>query len=193
MANPHFEDFSTGRRETDGVLRLETREQAYARGVRAGAEASQAAYDAAQARALATIAEKLQGLGHTAAEARAEAVSGLGPLVCALVDTLAPQLAKQGLPAAVEAAVATALDQAASARPRVLVAPALLPGLRDLGFCRDGAVDLAADSTLAEGEVQVHWKGGYDALNLDAAVDTIRAAVAQFFATTKSKPALKVI
>jgi hypothetical protein len=110
-----------------------------------------------------------------------ETVATARRLAQALLEGMAPELARRGLPAELAAAAAEALAgarrEAAEPPPRARVAPCHMQAVRR-AFA-EAQLDLAveADASLGPLSARLDWAQGEDAIDLDAALDAAGAAL----------------
>ncbi len=188
-----FEEFSPTADPTDGVLRMETRDQAYARGMKDGAQAAQNAYDNQFARTMADVRDRLEDFNFSAVEARASVMRSLKPLVSGLLDTLAPRLVKEGLFVEIQQAVEAAAARMADDNIILRAPVGIVEKLKDQFEGQPYGVEIIADSTLADTQIQVHWDNGYDGFDVASALTDVRIKIDQFFEIAAEPNELKVV
>lgn len=160
-ADPSGAD-SDARRERDAAM-ARARGEGHAAGYAEGFAAAAATAEAESRRAVSALCESLRDLELDRQGARAEAVASLGPVLAALARAVAPEAARLGLAAAMEAAVAARLAAAPQAR---LVARCAPEHLESLALRLGDAVALRADPELSGAQARLEWDGGgaeYDA------------------------------
>jgi len=161
------------------------REAAYAEGVKAGASAASAAFEAEKSKLLAPILEALQDTILTRAEARAGALIGLRPLLDILSAAILPPLAYNGLIAEITQAIASAAEQAPDDILTLKLAPENVEGITAVLKQTPAEFSIAADSALHPLEARLYWAGGFDAIDLGEALNAAQAVCARFFAQPK--------
>lgn len=158
------------------------RDAAYAEGVKAGAAAASAAFEAEKTRLLAPILETLQDAILTRAEARAGALVSLRPLLDMLASTILPPLAHRALIAEMTDTLANAAQQSPDDQLILRLAPENIDGIAAvLSKLPSGAL-VTPDPTLGPLEAQVVWAGGFDAIDLSQTLNAAQAICARFFA-----------
>ncbi len=182
-----LEDFSligAARRDSELALSEDQRLQAFEEGYSAGWSDAAKAYTEDRTRADMTLAASVSDMAFTFHEAQAAMLKALAPFLSQLVDTVLPELARQGIGLQVREALMAALtrdqpqEAIISARPDTLEAirraipdPAPMP------------LRLQSDPDLAEGQVILRIGHREQEINIDALLIQIRNAVAAFFAT----------
>ncbi len=182
MASPlKFHDFShSGSALDTGPDEVETRiAQAYREGneagIKAGTEASALVHAEAQDRLRAELVEALRDHQQDRVAVQAQVLSGIAPLLQAVVGQLTPALVSAGLPQQVSAAVTEALDNRPNTKPLIRCAAEAVPGLEPALQGWQEQVDLQIDSRLTPHEVQVHWDDGFDMIDLDRLTAHVQA------------------
>lgn len=187
MASPlRFQDFSlnsTAADETSDIAEqiANAYREGHEAGVKAGTEASALVHAESQDRLRAELIEALRDHHQDRVAVQAQVLSGVAPLLGAVIRQLTPYLAAVGLPEQVSAAVQTALETRPDAKPLIRCAEEAVPGLQPALAKWSGAFDLQIDSRLTPHEVQLHWDDGFDTLNLDKVVDAALAALEELF------------
>lgn len=164
------------------------REAGYAEGVKAGAAAATAAFNAEKTRLLPPILEALQDTILTRAEARAGALTGLRPLIETLTSVILPPLAFQGLIAEIIETISTAAEQAPEDRLILKLAPDNVDAIATALAKAPADFSIQTDTKLGPDEVQLHWAGGFDAIDLAHALNEAQAICARFFAQQNAEP-----
>lgn len=182
MASPlKFKDFSHGGSAFDAEPDdVETRiAQAYREGheagIKVGTEASALVHAEAQDRLRAELVEALRDHQQDRVAVQAQVLSGIAPLLRALIGQLAPALVSAGLTQQVSVAVTEALDSRPNTKPLIRCAAEAVPGLEPALQGWQDQVDLQIDSRLTPHEVQVHWDDGFDTIDLDRLTVHIQA------------------
>lgn len=160
-----------------------TREAAYAEGVKAGAAAATAAFDAEKARLLSPILEALQDTILTRAEARSGALNGLRPLIETLSGTVLPPLAFSGLIAELRDLLASAAEEAPDDVLTLRLAPENVESIAQALVSAPAELSITADPALGPLEARVSWAGGFDAIDLGQVLNAAQALCARFFTT----------
>jgi flagellar assembly protein FliH len=182
-----LEDFSqigAARRDSDLALSEDRRLEVFEEGYSAGWADAAKAYTEDRTRADMTIAAAVSDMAFTFHEAQNAMLQALAPFLGQLVDTVLPEMARQGLGLQVREALLAALtrdhppDAMISARPdtleairRALPDPAPMP------------LRLQPDPTLADGQVILRIGQREQEINNEALLTQIRDAMAAFFAT----------
>ena len=167
----------------DGDAFEEARLASYEEGYKAGWDDAASAAEADGETLRREVARNLQALSFSFHEVRGHLMEGLGPLFDAICDRLLPQVAQAGVGGLVRETLMP-LAGAAMDRPVTLrINPAARPAVE--AALADGAgppLDIVEDPDLGEAEVQLRAGGEERRIDLDAAVDEIRTAIAAFFA-----------
>jgi hypothetical protein len=154
-------------------------EEARAAGWLEGQAAATDAHLADDARLSSDLIEALEDARLTNEAARRHVMASVAPLIETLFTAVAPSLADAGLVAEIERLASRALAAAPEARLRLRCAPEVAPRveavLRERGV--EGNVEPAP--TLLPREARIHWDQGYDGLDLDACIASIRESLAR--------------
>lgn len=163
----------------DESARLASWEQGYKAGwddaVRAEAEA--------QDRIGAEFARTLQELSFTFHEARAEVVEAMRPLLARMTGTLFPGLAPEALAELVRSTLDDVVREAADGPLDLLLAPeSRAPVEVRLSGTLPAGVRIVEDPTLGPGQARLRLGASEARIDLDGALEHMRAAVAGFYA-----------
>ncbi len=158
------------------------RKQAFEEGVRSGASAASAAFEAQKLRTLAPILEGLNDLAFAQGEARHAMLQSIRPLIEAMIATILPRAAKAGLAAEVSALVKDAASKISDTHVVITVAQSALDAVqKSLGEC-EATFTLSGDPDMDELSARVAWDSGLDRIDLSGAISRINDAVTQFYA-----------
>jgi len=187
MAVFKLESFSHDVEIRKGISKFESfdalRENAFNDGVKTGAEAATQAFEAEKLRTLAPILEALNDMAFSQVEARQAMLGSLRPMVEQLVESILPQCAAQGLAAEISGIVAIACEKSPTSQIIIRVAPDAVAAIKELLTPAKADFTVEPDPALDALHVKISWQGGYDDINLDAALNDMRSAVNSFFMT----------
>jgi len=180
-----LESFSHDVEIRRGISKFESfealRSSAYSDGVKSGAEAASRAFEDEKLRTLTPILEALNDMGFSQIEACQAMLKSMRPMVEQLVKTVLPETARNGFGAEIAALLGKAYEKAPTARIVISVAPDAVSSIRSLLAPSKADFSVEPDSTLGELQARVNWQGGYDQIDLDAALHDVRAAIDTFF------------
>jgi len=180
-----LESFSHDVEIRRGISKFESfealRDSAYNDGVKSGAEAASRAFEEEKIRTLAPILEALNDMGFTQIEASQAMLKSMRPMVEQLVQTVLPESARLGFGAEVAALLAKAYEKAPTARIVISVAPDAVASIQSLLAPSKADFSVEPDPALNGLQARVNWQGGYDRIDLDAALKDVRAAIGTFF------------
>ncbi len=182
-----LESFSHDVEIRRGISKFESfealRDSAYSDGVKSGADAASRAFEDEKIRTLAPILEALNDMGFSQIEASQAMLKSMRPMVEQLVKTVLPESARLGFGSEVAALLAKAYEKAPTARIVISVAPDAVASIQSLLAPSNADFSVEPDPTLDGLQAQVNWQGGYDQIDLDAALKDVRAAIDTFFNT----------
>ncbi len=180
-----LESFSHDVEIRRGISKFESfealRESAYSEGVKSGADAASRAFEDEKLRTLGPILEALNDMAFTQVEASQTMLKSMQPMVEQLVKTVLPESARTGFAAEVAALLRKAYEKAPTARIIISVAPDAVASIQSLLAPSKADFSVEPDQALDGLQARVNWQGGYDHINLDAALDEARAAIDTFF------------
>lgn len=186
MSSIKFETFSPVEAETTAnaekmMQRMrsafdEGRRRGFAEGAAASAEEHAAAQDQLRSQFLESLND--QRMSHE--EARLEVTRTILPTLQALVEKLAPTLARAGLSGIVEETLTEAMRTSPASRPIIHCAPELAEGINSALDRFDDNFDIAADPRLTPLEARVTWDEGFTHIDLQACIGRIEAGIASF-------------
>lgn len=158
-------------------------DEGHTRGFAEGAAASAIEHADAQDQLRSQFIESLndQRLSHQ--EARHEVTKSILPTLHALINKLAPNLAKAGLPGIVEEVLNEAMQTAQETRPILRCAPDLAEGIRNALSDHEGSFEIAPDPHLTPLEARVIWDEGFTHIDLQRCIDSIDVGINSFAAT----------
>ena len=161
----------------------ETRLAAFEKGYRAGWDDCAATADADQSRLRSDVARSLQTLSFTYEEARAHLLAAISPLLRDMTDRILPEIARDTIGLAVVEALVP-LAAAAPPRPVTLV---IAPAARAVvEAALEGAtappLRIEEETSLLPAQAFLRFDDQCEQIDLDGALDAIRAAVAAFLA-----------
>lgn len=155
------------------------RRTAYENGFQAGAADAIAAAEADQARIGAALAARVQELGFTYQEAAAHVMSGVEPVLRAMVETLMPPLMAETVGRMILHEVRPLAEEAADIPVRVLVSPDEAAALRGiLGENTPVPMAIVEDASLSAGQAHLRLGQVERQIDLSAALDRITQALA---------------
>jgi hypothetical protein len=128
----------------------------------------------------ALVCETIDDLNLQAAEARVRAASAIGPILDALLETIAPDLALHALNSQIARVVADAAKESLSRAITVKVAPENLDALAAI-FERQSELQLHASPGHSAHQATVEWNDGRTNIDLSRAIDQCRAIIANYF------------
>lgn len=182
-----LEDFSlTGaaRRDTERAVSEDQRLQVFEEGYSAGWADAAKAYTEDRTRADMTLAAAVSDMAFTFHEAQAAMLQALAPFLGQLVNTVLPDLARQGIGLHVRDALMAALTRDHAQEAIIAACPDSLEAIRRA--IPDPAplpLRLQPDPALADGQVILRIGQREQEINIDALLTQIHDAVAAFFAT----------
>lgn len=187
MPSLKLESFSHDVEIRKGISKFESfealRDTAFNDGVKSGADAASRAFEAEKIRTLAPILEALNDLAFSQIEARQAALNSMRPMVDQLLKTLLPDAAQQGLGAEISALLANAYEKSPQTRIVISVAPDAVSSIRSLLASAKADFSIEPDPSLTALQAKVGWQGGFDQVDLDAALTDVRQAVDNFFSS----------
>ncbi len=185
-----LESFSHDVEIRRGISKFESfealRDSAYNEGVKSGAAATSRAFEEQKIRTLTPILEALNDISFTQVEANRAMLKSMRPMVEKLVETVLPASAHQGFGAEVTALLVKAYEKAPAARIIISVAPDAVAAIHSFLATAKADFSVEPDPALNELQARVDWQGGYDQLDLDAAITDVRAAIDTFFSSFDS-------
>jgi flagellar biosynthesis/type III secretory pathway protein FliH len=149
----------------------------HAAGLAEGLAAGQARAEAASATLSAELAQALGDAAFGFAEARAQVLGSLRPLVRAVLDALLPEAAALSLAPRVAEAVLEAASLDSAAPVRVCVHPSRLEAVRAC-LPANGPFALRADARLGPHAAEIGTRAEETALDLDACLAALTEALA---------------
>jgi len=179
-----FESAETAK-EDSVVLSTEALEEArlaaFEKGYRAGWDDCAAAAEEDQTRLRSDVARSLQTLSFTYEEARAHLLAALAPLLRDMTDRILPEIARD----CIGLAVAEALVPLAAAMPPPPVTLVIAPAARAVvDAALDGAstppLRIEEEPSLLPAQAWLRFDDRSEQIDLDGALEAIRAAVAAF-------------
>jgi len=180
-----LESFSHDVEIRRGISKFESfealRDSAYSDGVKTGAEAASRAFEDEKIRTLAPILEALNDMAFSQIEACQTMLKSMRPMVEQLVQTVLPESARLGFGAEVSALLCKAYEKAPTSQIIISVAPDAVASIQGLLAPSKADFTVEADPTLDGLQARVNWQGGYDQIDLDAALNDIRTAIDTFF------------
>ncbi len=152
-------------------------------GYKAGLDAAEAAAQADSVAAHREILRELQALSFTFHEARAHLAEGLAPLLDAICARVLPEAAQGALGPLLREALMPALEGALDRPVTLRLHPASRSAVEAaLAQAPPVPVSLIDDPDLAPAEIRIANGEREQRIDLDAAIDRIRAIVRDFFA-----------
>ena len=180
-----LESFSHDVEIRRGISKFESfealRDSAYSEGVKSGADAASRAFEEEKIRTLAPILEALNDIGFSQVEACQTVLKSMRPLVEQLLETVLPETARQGFGAEISALLLKAYEKAPKAQFTISVTPDAVSSIQSLLSPSKADFTVLPDPALDGLQARVNWQGGYDQIDLDAALDDVRSAVNTFF------------
>ena len=180
-----LESFSHDTEIRKGIAKFESfdslRQQSFKEGVKSGADAATSAFEAEKLRTLSPILEALNDLSFAQSEARHALMASLQPMIDTLVASVLPECAAQGLAAEISGVVARACEKSPHSQIIIHVAPDAVSAIQAMLAPAKADFTVEPDASLDALHVKIGWHGGYDEINLDAALKNVRAAVHNFF------------
>lgn len=174
----------------EAAAQEQARLAAYEEGYAAGWDDAVEAQAGEATRFRADLAHSLQSLSFTYREAEAHVLSAVGPLLRAVIDVLAPRLARAALGAAVAEALTPHLAQAGGPPVTIAIHPsdrraveAALPSDAML------PLTLADEPTLAAGQAILRLGQAEVHVELNRAAESVAQAVDAFFTPRTEPPA----
>lgn len=187
-----LEEFAPGaememaKRENLAQKVAEAYREGHARGFAQGTEASAKEHAAAQDQLRAQFVEALRDAQLEQAEAQSTVLTSLLPLMENLTRSLAPALAEAGLVTSLETQLKTVLAKRPEAVPVIFCAPELATGLKTALSHLEGQFRITEDAQLTPLEARLHWDNGFDEINLEACLTSMRAHIEQFTRATRA-------
>lgn len=166
----------------------EARLAAFEKGYRAGWDDCAAAADEDQTRLRSDVARSLQTLSFTYEEARAHLLSALAPLLHDMTDRILPEIARE----TIGLAVAEALVPLAAAAPPPPVTLVVAPAARAIvEAALEGAtappLRIEEEPSLLPAQACLRFDEQCQQIDIDGALDAIRAALAAFLAPEQTE------
>jgi len=153
------------------------RQAGFEAGFAEGAAASAEEHANAQDQLRAGFLEILRDGQMVRAEAQAQVMQGILPLVVSLVEHLAPTLARAGLAGHVETCLSRALSERPDLKPILCCAPEARAALERALVDWSGKYKFRTDPKLTPLEVELHWDDGFDRIDLASAIDAVLADI----------------
>lgn len=165
------------------VLTEEARLAAYEDGYKAGWDDAVTAESSAKARIGADFEKTLQDLSFSFHEARSHVLNGIGPLLAMMAEKVLPEMARSHFAETVTEIVQAAAARAADRPVELVVNPENRPALDEL-MAEEPAlpVTLIEEPSLGPGQAFIRAASAETAVDLDAVLEDIRAAVEGFLA-----------
>lgn len=189
MAILKLESFSHDVEIRKGISEFESfealRQNAYNDGVQTGADAATRAFEAEKLRVLTPILETLNDMSFAQVEARQALLSSLKPMLESLVAAVLPHCAARGLAHEVAAIVTNACEKAPHSQIVIKVAPESAEAISEMLAPAKADFTIESDTALAALDVKIAWHGGYDEINLEAALSHVRGAIDEFFSPSQ--------
>lgn len=162
----------------------EARLAAFENGYRAGWDDAVAAQSDTERQLAAEVGRNLQDLSFTHAEARTHVLRGLSPLLDQICARVLPEVAQAALGEVVRETLLP-LAEAAADRPVTLLLNPAGRAAVEAALARGPAppVALVEEPSLGPGQVFLRFDDTEQQIDLDAAAEAIRSAVAAFFHT----------
>lgn len=180
-----LESFSHDVEIRRGISKFESfealRDSAYSDGVKTGAESASRAFEDEKIRTLAPILEALNDMSFSQVEACQATLKSMRPMVEQLVQTVLPESARLGFGAEVSALLCKAYEKAPASQVTISVAPDAVASIQALLAPSKAAFSVEPDPALDGLQARVNWQGGYDQIDLDAALNDVRTAIDTFF------------
>lgn len=180
-----LESFSHDVEIRRGISKFESfealRDSAYSDGVKTGAEAASRAFEDEKTRTLAPILEALNDMAFSQVEACQATLKSMRPMVEQLVQTVLPESARLGFGAEVSALLCKAYEKAPASQITISVAPDAVASIQRLLAPSKADFSVEPDPALDGLQARVNWQGGYDQIDLDAALNGVRMAIDTFF------------
>ena len=185
-----LESFTHDSELQKGVSRFESfdalREHAFNEGVKNGADAATRAFEAEKLRTLSPILEALNDMAFSQEEARQALLRSLQPMVSALVKVVLPACANQGLAAELASVVFKAYEKSPHSQIQVFVAPDTVPAIEKTLSASQADLQILPDAALGTLEARISWQGGFDEINLSAALSEIESVAESFFESAQT-------
>lgn len=157
-------------------------------GYSAGWDDSTKAHNSEQDRAITAIAQRLEDLSFTHAEAITKMTSAMQPLLTKVTLGLLPDIAKDALSAHVGAQLEELLTAEAQDAVEIAVAPEMLEPLqKHLEGRSNMSLRFSAEPMLTSGQVYLRANRTEREINLDVVQNDIRSALDAFFAETQTE------
>ena len=180
-----LESFSHDVEIRRGISKFESfealRESAYSDGVKSGAEAASRAFEDEKTRTLAPILEALNDMAFSQVEARQATLRSMRPMVEQLMQTILPESAHFGFGSEIAALLSKAYEKAPASKIIISVAPDSVAPIQELLSSSKADFEVVKDPDLNGLQARVNWQGGYDQIDLDAALKDMRSAIDIFF------------
>lgn len=190
MSALKLESFSHDVEIRRGISEFESfealRENAYKEGVKSGAEAASQAFEAEKIRLLPPILEALNDMSFSQVEACQMMLKSMRPMVEHLVAAVLPDSARRGFGAEISARLCEAYQKAPSARIVITVPPDAVAAISAQLAPAKADFIVEPDPALSDLQARVNWQGGYDELDMGAALDSLRTATDTFFTTLEN-------
>lgn len=180
-----LESFSHDVEIRRGISKFESfealRDSAYSDGVKSGADAASRAFESEKIRTLAPILEALNDMSFTQIEACQMMLKSMQPLVEQFVKTVLPESARLGFGTEVAASLCKAFEKAPTAQIIISVAPDAVSSIQSLLAPSKADFSVVGEQALTGLQARVNWQGGYDQIDLEAALKDTHAAIDTFF------------
>lgn len=165
---------------------IAARNEGHARGIREGAEASARAHAEAQDRLRLELVEAMRDAQMSFQEVESTTLAGVAPFLRAVIAHVAPAIAVAGLAEAVAKSVEAGLANRTAPKPLVKCAPDAKSALESALSRWPGGIAFDPDPTLTPFEAEVHWGGGFDAVDTGALLEELDAILAGFSANDRA-------
>lgn len=174
---------------TDLSAMEEARLASYEQGYAAGWEDSVAAQCDEKNQLAAELAHNMQCLNFTYHEARNHILRALEPFLVDLASHFLPKIARISLASIVLDALLPIAETAADTPIRILVSPFSRSAIEPLLEHVNGPpLTLFEEATLGEGQVFLQFGEGETRIDLDAAIDEVKAALGDFLTLMTKEP-----
>lgn len=167
--SPLLEDFDSARA------------QAFADGVKSGADATSNAFEAEKLRLLSPILESLNDIGFSRVEAGNAILQSLRPLIDIMINTILPRAAEQGFAAEIASLVHKAAEKSVQSCITVSVPPDAVEAISTMLAKAKTNHKVVADTAMTELSAKVAWGAGFDRIDLAGAQQQLKAAVDDFY------------
>lgn len=159
------------------------RAQAFADGIKSGADATSKAFEAEKLRLLTPILESLNDIGFSQIEAGNAILHSLRPLIDTMIGAILPHAAKQGFADEVAALVHQAAEKSVQGCITVSVPPDAVEAISAMLASTTTSHQVVADAALPDLSAIVTWGTGFDRIDLIDVQQQIQSAVDEFYTT----------